>query len=161
VLVQCAVVTRGASRKAAAEIATRINEASVAQSGESDCPGTVGNAPSTCRRRAFALQRLIVALPGTCSSKRRTRRRQHSPAPLDAQEVVAYAERLAFVERFRRSAGRSDPGAVTKQAPLLAYFRNNVLHLFALPAVIACLMSHNRRLDSRAHGAGSDAAFTP
>jgi len=35
-----------------------------------------------------------------------------------------------------------------KQAPLLAYFRNNVVHLFALPALLACLLSHNRRLDS-------------
>jgi glycerol-3-phosphate O-acyltransferase len=37
-----------------------------------------------------------------------------------------------------------------EQAPLLAYFRNNVLHLFALPAVLACLLSHNRRSMARA-----------
>jgi glycerol-3-phosphate O-acyltransferase len=30
--------------------------------------------------------------------------------------------------------------------PLLAYYRNNVLHAFALPALIACLLSHNRDL---------------
>ena len=32
------------------------------------------------------------------------------------------------------------------QASLLAYFRNNVIHLFALPALFACLVSHNRIL---------------
>lgn len=33
------------------------------------------------------------------------------------------------------------------QAALLAYFRNNVLHLLALPALLACLVSHNRSLN--------------
>ena len=32
------------------------------------------------------------------------------------------------------------------QSNLLAYFRNNVIHLFALPALFACLVSHNRIL---------------
>lgn len=32
------------------------------------------------------------------------------------------------------------------QSSLLAYFRNNVIHLFALPALFACLVSHNRIL---------------
>lgn len=35
------------------------------------------------------------------------------------------------------------------EAPLLAYFRNNVLHLFALPALIACLLNHNRDLGTQ------------
>jgi glycerol-3-phosphate O-acyltransferase len=33
-----------------------------------------------------------------------------------------------------------------QQAALLAYFRNNILHLLALPALLACLVSHNRQL---------------
>ncbi len=33
-----------------------------------------------------------------------------------------------------------------QQAALLAYFRNNVLHLLALPALLACLVSHNQSL---------------
>jgi glycerol-3-phosphate O-acyltransferase len=33
-----------------------------------------------------------------------------------------------------------------QQAALLAYFRNNVLHLLALPALLACLVSHNQVL---------------
>ena len=35
------------------------------------------------------------------------------------------------------------------EAALLAYFRSNVLHLFALPALVACLLGRNRRLDAR------------
>lgn len=33
-----------------------------------------------------------------------------------------------------------------QQAALLAYFRNNILHLLALPALLACLVSHNQVL---------------
>jgi glycerol-3-phosphate O-acyltransferase len=32
------------------------------------------------------------------------------------------------------------------QSSLLAYFRNNVIHLYAMPALFACLVSHNRIL---------------
>jgi glycerol-3-phosphate O-acyltransferase len=73
---------------------------------------------------------------------------------------VAYAERLAVVERFADPLG--DLIRVRdEQAPLLAYFRNNVLHLFALPAVIACLLSHNRRLDAARVAQAVTAAFAP
>jgi glycerol-3-phosphate O-acyltransferase len=135
--------SRAVVRQAAAEIATRINEASVLNPVNLIALALL----ATPRHAAdeHSLQRLIshyqalfVEAPYAPSS---------IACALDAQEVVAYAERLAFVERF------SDPlgdliRVPEKQAPLLAYFRNNVLHLFALPAVIACLMSHNRRLDS-------------
>ena len=68
--------------------------------------------------------------------------------PLDAPQIVAYAERLTVVERFADPLG--DLIRVPKeQAPLLAYFRNNALHLFALPAVLACLLSQNRDLDAQ------------
>jgi len=66
---------------------------------------------------------------------------------LPAAEVVAYAEQLGFVERLPHALGelvrvRADA------APLLAYFRNNVLHLFALPALVACLLGRNRRIEA-------------
>jgi glycerol-3-phosphate O-acyltransferase len=62
------------------------------------------------------------------------------------RQIIAYNERLMVVERFADPLG--DLIRVRdRQAPLLAYFRNNVLHLFALPAVIACLLSLNRKLD--------------
>jgi glycerol-3-phosphate O-acyltransferase len=70
------------------------------------------------------------------------------PCTLDPRQIVVYVERLGIVERLAHPLG--DMIHVSEaQAPLLAYFRNNVLHLFALPALIACLLSHNRRLDGR------------
>ncbi|MCK7499965.1 MAG: hypothetical protein MZW92_63660 [Comamonadaceae bacterium] len=34
-----------------------------------------------------------------------------------------------------------------RQAAPLGYFRNNVLHAFAVPALIACLVAHNQRIE--------------
>ena len=64
--------------------------------------------------------------------------------PLEARQIVAYAERLNFIERVQHPLGdlfRVCDG----EAPLLAYFRNNVLHLFVLPALIACLVHRGRQ----------------
>ena len=66
---------------------------------------------------------------------------------LDPAQIIAYAERLGIAERITHPLGnlmRLRDG----EAPLLAYFRNNVLHVFALPALVACLLSHNRDLDT-------------
>ena len=63
--------------------------------------------------------------------------------PADA--IIAQAIRLGVLERIEHPLGdlfRVPAG----QAPLLAYFRNNVLHLVVLPALLACLMAHNPRL---------------
>jgi glycerol-3-phosphate O-acyltransferase len=62
----------------------------------------------------------------------------HQSAP----EMVAYVLRLGAIERVPHAIGDLFRVPVG-QAALLAYFRNNVVHLFALPAVIACLVSHN------------------
>ncbi len=64
---------------------------------------------------------------------------------LPAAEIVAAAERLGVVERIAHPLGELVRVRENK-ATLLAYFRNNVLHLFALPALVACLLSHNPRL---------------
>ncbi|MBI3149229.1 MAG: glycerol-3-phosphate 1-O-acyltransferase PlsB [Betaproteobacteria bacterium] len=61
-------------------------------------------------------------------------------------EALAATARLEFVERVAHPLGdlwRVRAGL----APQLAYFRNNVLHLFALPALVACLMARNRRME--------------
>jgi glycerol-3-phosphate O-acyltransferase len=66
--------------------------------------------------------------------------------PADA--AIEHARRLGVVERLAHPLG--DPIRVSDgEAPLLAYFRNNVLHLVALPALVACLLTHNARLDLR------------
>jgi glycerol-3-phosphate O-acyltransferase len=65
---------------------------------------------------------------------------------LDGEAVVAYTQALGLVERIAHPLGDivRVPGA---QAPALAYFRNNVLHAFALPALIACIVAHNARIE--------------
>ena len=64
---------------------------------------------------------------------------------LPPAEVIAHARKLDMVQLHEHPLGdiiRADE----QQAALLAYFRNNVLHLLALPALLACLVSHNQRL---------------
>ena len=70
------------------------------------------------------------------------------PCHLAPPQIVSYVERLGIIERIAHPLGdliRIPEG----DASLLAYFRNNVLHVFALPALIACLINQNRHLDER------------
>lgn len=62
-----------------------------------------------------------------------------------AMEIVADAQRLGMIERIPHPLGDLWRVPESQAAPL-AYFRNNVLHLFALPALVACLLAHNPRL---------------
>jgi len=76
----------------------------------------------------------------------------YSPLTVFSEEpagaVIEHARRLGVVERLTHPLG--DLIKVSDgEAPLLAYFRNNVLHLVALPALVACLLTHNARLDQR------------
>ncbi|MCF8179114.1 MAG: glycerol-3-phosphate 1-O-acyltransferase PlsB [Sulfuritalea sp.] len=64
---------------------------------------------------------------------------------LPADEVIDYVGRLDLLERRSHPLGDM-VRASEQQAALLTYFRNNVLHLLALPALLACLLSHNRIL---------------
>jgi glycerol-3-phosphate O-acyltransferase len=132
---------RAATRDAAAELARRINDAAVINPVNLMALTLLATAKHTCDEHT--LHRLIGHYQAL------SREAPYAPTsiacPLAPAQIVAYAERLAVVERFADPLGdliRVPP----EQAPLLAYFRNNVLHLFALPALIACLLSHNRRL---------------
>jgi glycerol-3-phosphate O-acyltransferase len=67
------------------------------------------------------------------------------PCATPAEQVIACALRLDMVQCQPHPLGdiiRADE----QQAASLAYFRNNVLHVLALPALLACLVSHNQRL---------------
>jgi len=64
---------------------------------------------------------------------------------LTGAEVIAYGERLGVIERVKHPLGdvlRADGD----RAVSLSYFRNNVLHLLAAPAWVACCFLNNRRL---------------
>lgn len=63
----------------------------------------------------------------------------HLAAPASGRECLAAALRLAAVHRIDHPLGALIE-ANADEAALLAYFRNNVLHLYALPALIACLL---------------------
>ncbi|HQV40556.1 MAG: glycerol-3-phosphate 1-O-acyltransferase PlsB [Moraxellaceae bacterium] len=64
---------------------------------------------------------------------------------LSGRDVIAYGEKLKLLQRIRHPLG--DMICLgEEEAMLLTYFRNNVLHLFTLPSLIACLMLHNNSL---------------
>lgn len=59
-------------------------------------------------------------------------------------EWLAHAEELGVISRSKHPMGdliQTDD----RQAVTLTYYRNNVLHLFALPSLIACLFVNNQR----------------
>ena len=65
---------------------------------------------------------------------------------LDPSSVCAYGERLGAAERVKHPLG----GIVrvpAAQVALLTYFRNNVQHAFALPALVACLLTRSTGID--------------
>ena len=132
---------RGATFAAATELARRLNAAVVINP-----VNLVAVALLATPRQAAdeqVLYRVLEHCQSLCSDAR------YAPetvgCPLDARQIVAYVERLNFIERVRHPLG--DMFRVRdEEAPLLAYFRNNVLHLFVLPALIACLLSHSRQL---------------
>ncbi len=61
---------------------------------------------------------------------------------LRGAEVIAYGEAMKVLQRQKHPLGdivrMSDESAV-----LATYFRNNVLHLFAMPSLLACVFSSN------------------
>src|SRR5690554_7353003 len=67
-------------------------------------------------------------------------------------EWLAHAEALDAIGRTTHELGDLIQTS-EKQAVILTYYRNNVLHLLALPSLIACLFINNQRYDEigRAH----------
>ena len=62
--------------------------------------------------------------------------------PLSGKEIIAYALKLKLIKRVSHVLG--DIIAIEdNQAVLLTYFRNNILHAFVIPSLIAALVNHN------------------
>lgn len=74
---------------------------------------------------------------------------------LDGAQIVEYGLKMGWVKRREHKLGDiiyTDG----EQSTLLAYFRNNVLHLYAIPSWIACCFLNNRRFPrKRIIGLGS------
>ena len=65
--------------------------------------------------------------------------------PMNPAAIIAYGEQMGWIQRVQHPLG--DVLTVGgEQAVLLSYFRNNVLHLNATAAWIACCFLNNRRM---------------
>ena len=65
--------------------------------------------------------------------------------PLSGKEIIAYGLKLKLIKRVKHVLG--DIIAIAdNQAILLTYFRNNILHAFVLPSLVAALVEHNGRI---------------
>ncbi|WP_426690397.1 glycerol-3-phosphate 1-O-acyltransferase PlsB [Rhodanobacter ginsengiterrae] len=65
--------------------------------------------------------------------------------PMNPAAIIAYGEQMAWIQRVQHPLG--DVLTVgAEQAVLLSYFRNNVLHLNATAAWVACCFLNNRRM---------------
>ncbi|MFK7862306.1 MAG: glycerol-3-phosphate 1-O-acyltransferase PlsB [Granulosicoccus sp.] len=62
---------------------------------------------------------------------------------IDAQELIAHGERLRFVQKTDDDVGPMVE-LRTGQAGPLTYFRNNILHLLTLPALVAATFTNQR-----------------
>ncbi len=67
---------------------------------------------------------------------------------INAQELIAHGTRLGFIETINDDIGPMvslRPG----QAGPLTYFRNNILHLLTLPALVAATFANQRERDNQ------------
>ena len=68
-----------------------------------------------------------------------------SVTDMSASEMTAYAMQLKLIERTPHALGNIIRVA-DKQAPMLSYFKNNVLHVFILSSLVATLVERNRQI---------------
>jgi glycerol-3-phosphate O-acyltransferase len=64
---------------------------------------------------------------------------------LGPAEIVAYGERMGWVQRIKHPLG-DVLACEGRNGVLLSYFRNNVLHLIATASWVACCFLNNRRM---------------
>jgi glycerol-3-phosphate O-acyltransferase len=65
--------------------------------------------------------------------------------PMAPAEMIAYGEQMGWIQRVQHPLG-DVLTATGERAVLLSYFRNNVLHLTATAAWVACCFLNNRRM---------------
>ncbi|MBK7355416.1 glycerol-3-phosphate 1-O-acyltransferase PlsB [Propionivibrio sp.] len=134
---------REATHRAAAELARRMNEAAVINPVNLialsllPLPGPTVE-EHVLERLLEDYQALAVDAPYSPLT---------IPCAMNSAQIVAYVERLGMITRIAHPQGNLIQLS-TREAPLLAYFRNNALHLFALPSLIAGLLNRHRPLDT-------------
>jgi glycerol-3-phosphate O-acyltransferase len=129
---------RAAVGALATAIVTRINDAAVIGPVNLVSVAMLGTArhamdAAQLARQIDLLRELLLRVPYAA-------RTVVSDAP--GAEIVAQAERTGLLWRIAHPLGDvlQVPGT---QAPLLAYFRNNVLHAWAVPALLAALLAQH------------------
>ncbi|MEL7449314.1 MAG: glycerol-3-phosphate 1-O-acyltransferase PlsB, partial [Pseudomonadota bacterium] len=65
---------------------------------------------------------------------------------VDSHGVLAVADKLELIERRPHPLGDIISFSPAN-AVMMTYFRNNILHLYALPSMIACCFMNNRRME--------------
>lgn len=65
---------------------------------------------------------------------------------MSPDDILQYAMKLKLTERLPHVLGDMIKVA-DKQAPLLSYFKNNILHVFILPSLLASLIQRNGRIN--------------
>ncbi len=86
-----------------------------------------------CIKQLDTYRNLLTALPYDARMQ---------VTPLSGKEIIAYGLKLKLIKRVKHVLG--DIIAIAdNQAVLLTYFRNNILHAFILPSLIAALVEHN------------------
>ncbi|HEY6618103.1 MAG TPA: glycerol-3-phosphate 1-O-acyltransferase PlsB [Steroidobacteraceae bacterium] len=65
--------------------------------------------------------------------------------PLSGRQIVAYAEGFGLLERQKHPLG-DIMRMSAENAVLATYYRNNILHLFAMPSLLACAFVSNARM---------------
>ncbi|MEE2731360.1 MAG: glycerol-3-phosphate 1-O-acyltransferase PlsB [Pseudomonadota bacterium] len=64
---------------------------------------------------------------------------------ISGADIIAYCERMDVLTRQKHALG--DVIRLTDdKALLMSYYRNNIIHLFALISLVACLVLNNRRI---------------
>jgi len=125
----------------AREIVTRINDAVVVAPVNLVATALLG-APGAAMDAAL-LSAHVGLLAGLARDVPVSPRMEVTTMP--GADAIEYARRHALVERVAHPLGEI-VRAAPRQALLLTYFRNNVLHAFALPALVACLVARSRRI---------------
>lgn len=90
-----------------------------------------------CLEQIALYQRLAHALPYDTETHITT---------LAPKDILAYGEQLKLIERTPHVLGDMIRVA-DKQAPMLSYFRNNILHVFIMISFLASLVQRNGRIN--------------
>ncbi|WP_330926578.1 glycerol-3-phosphate 1-O-acyltransferase PlsB [Candidatus Sororendozoicomonas aggregata] len=135
---------KGATDELARKIVSRINSAATINP-----VNLVAMALLSTPRHALGEQELLLQLDTYTSLLRRMPYSNKTViTDLKPAAMIAYVEKLRLITRQSDSLGdifrMNDKTAVQ-----MTYYRNNVLHIFAIPSLISCLFVNNNRMSRK------------